>query len=309
MTGEPVAVKAGKVALSGPQGPRPWRWWAPGRIFVYSVLIAAALFYLFPLYVVLVMSFKDLDEIRYSSIFALPVRPTLAGWNTAWNGVCTGLTCEGLKVNFWNSVKVTVPSVVLSIFWGSVCGYTLALWRFRGADFFFTAMIFTIFIPPLTILYPMAQLAGFLKLMGTFPGAVLINSIVGVPFMTLLFRNGFAALPPELFRAARVDGAGFWRIYAEVLMPLLLPIIGVAVVLQVTYIWSDFLFTALFGGADYFPMTRQYHNLVNSMYGVAEYNVQMAATILTGAVPLTVYFLCGRFFMRGLATGVLPRRR
>lgn len=296
------------TALIGPQGPRPKRWWAPSRIFVYSVLILAALFFLFPLYVVLVTSFKDHDEVLYGSIFALPMRPTVEGWVTAWDRACVGLTCAGLKVGFWNSMKLTIPSVFLQIFLGSVLGYVMAHWRYRVAEFFFPLLLLTLFIPPPTIIYPLAQFVGLFNLMGTVWAGILINTIFGAPFMALLFRNGFAALPPELFRAARVDGAGFWRIYAQVLMPLMLPVIGVALVLQVTYVWGDFFFTAVFAGYENYPMTVLYHGMVTSRYGVIEHNQRMAATVLTGAVPLLVYFFCGRFFVRGVAAGVAPPR-
>lgn len=303
-----IGLAAGAVNLIGPRGPRPRRWWAPSRIFVYAVLLLCAAFFLFPLYVVIVTSFKDQREVMFSGIFAWPVRPTVDGWVKAWDTACTGLLCEGIKVGFWNSVKITVPSVVLSILAGSVCGCVLALWRYRGADFFFFALLFCMFIPQPVLLYPISQMLGAFRLMGTVWAPILVNVVMGLPFMTLLFRNGFAALPPDLLRAARVDGAGFWRIYAEVLMPLMLPMIGLAVMLQVTYYWGDYLFTALFAGVQHLPMTMQYHNIVGSMYGVAEYNVQMAATILTGAVPLLVYFFCGRFFVRGVAAGVAPPR-
>lgn len=293
---------------AGPQGPRPRWWFAPSRIFIYGVLLVTAAFVLFPLYVLIVTSLKDVDEIRAGHLFQLPQRPTVAAWAKAWDTVCTGLHCEGIKPGFWNSVKMTVPSVVLSIFFGSICGYTMALWRFRGADFFFAVMLLAIFIPPQVILYPIAQLGGFFRLLGTPWGPIVVNSVLSIPFMTLLFRNGFVALPRELFHAARVDGAGYWRIYAQVLMPLSLPLVGVALVLQITYIWGDFMFSAVFAGPFNIPMTVLYHNVVSSYYGVVEYNVQMAATVLTGAVPLAVYFFSGRLFLRGVAAGVVPRR-
>ena len=296
------------LRLVGPQGPRPRRRWAPSRIFIYGVLILAALFYLFPLYVVIATSLKTVDEIRYSGIFAWPAQPTIEPWIKAWAYACTGIHCEGLRLGFWNSVKIVVPSVALSIFAGSICGYVLAVWRYRGAEFFFYILLFTMFIPPPVILYPLSLIVGIFKGMSTLPAAILVNMVLGLPFMTLLFRNGFAALPPDLARAARVDGAGFWRIYAQVLMPLMLPVLGVAIVLQVTYVWGDYMFTAIFAGVEHSPMMVQYHNMVSSLYGVVEYNVQMAATVLSGAVPLLVYFLCGRLFMRGVAAGVAPPR-
>jgi glucose/mannose transport system permease protein len=296
-----------KATLVGPQGPRPRRWWAPSRIFIYSVLLISAAFFLLPLYVVIVTSLKDIDEFRYSSIFALPTRPTIEPWIKAWDYACTGLYCEGMKVGFWVSVRITVPSVALSIFAGSICGYVLAIWRYRGAEFFFVVMLFCIFIPPQVFFYPLVQALGAIRLVPSVWAAILAHTILSVPFMTLLFRNGFAALPPDLYRAARVDGAGFWRVYAQILMPLSLPILGVALVLQVTAIWNDYFLSAILAGTP-FPMTMQFHNITYGGYGVKEYNLDMAATVLTGAVPLLLYFFCGRLFVRGVAAGVMPRR-
>jgi glucose/mannose transport system permease protein len=280
----------------------------PARIGIYTLLILVAAFVLLPLYVMIVTSLKDVDEIRYGSIFVPPARPTVEAWIKAWDEACTGLYCEGLKVGFWNSVKIVAPSVVLSIFLGSVAGYVLAIWRYRGATAMFSMLLFCIFIPPQVVLYPLSMTIGALRMMGTLQGLILVDTILGIPFMALLFRNAFAALPPDLFRAARIDGAGFWRIYWEILMPLLKPVIAVAILLQVTYIWGDYFFSALFGGMQATPMTVQFHNIVNNVFGISEPNLDMAATILTAAVPLIVYFACGRLFMRGVATGLAASR-
>jgi len=299
-----VVAPESESLLTGPKGPRLRRWFAPARIGVYAVLLLATFFYLFPLYVMIATSLKDLDEIRAGNIFAWPERPSGAAWVRAWDERCTGLTCEGIKVGFWNSVKITVPTVALSVFLGSLCGYVLAMWRYRGASVWFGLLLFGMFIPPPVILYPLVYTVGLLRMVGTLQAVIIVNTILGIPFMALLFRNAFAALPQDLFRAARADGAGFWRIYWEVLLPLLKPVIAVALMLQVTAVWGDFMFSAVLAGVDNLPMTIQYHNIVSNVYGTREYNVDMAATILTAAVPLFVYFTCGRFFMRGVTSGL-----
>jgi glucose/mannose transport system permease protein len=142
-------------------------------------------------------------------------------------------------------------------------------------------------------------------LMGDLAGLVLVHTIFGMPILTLLFRNHFAALPEELFKAARVDGAGFWGIYLKVLIPMSLPIFVVAMILQVTGIWNDFLFGVIYTKPATYPMTVQLNNIVNSVQGVKEYNVNMAATLLTGLVPLVLYFVSGKLFVRGIAAGAV----
>ena len=287
-----------------PRGKKPNRI-SPSRIVVYSILFVAAVYYLLPLYVMVITSLKDLDDVRQGNIFALPVRLTVDAWFKAWNTACTGLYCEGLKVGFWNSVQITVPSVIVSIVVASVNGYALSYWRFKGSEVFFTILIIGSFIPYQVMLYPLVVITRELGIFGTLWGVILIHTIFGMPILTLLFRNYFAALPVELFKAARVDGAGFWGIFIKIMLPLSIPIVVVAMILQVTGIWNDFLFGVVFAGTKNWPMTVQLNNIVNTTQGVKEHNVNMAATILTGLVPLTIYFISGRYFVRGIAAGAV----
>jgi glucose/mannose transport system permease protein len=287
------------------RGPKPKPFFSPARIMIYSVLTVAALYYLFPLYVMITTSLKGMPEVRLGNIFSPPVEVTFEPWIKAWNSACTGLYCEGLKPGFWNSVKITIPSTIISVLVAAVNGYALVNWRFKGSEIFFTVLLFGSFIPYQVMLYPLVIITAQLKVFGTLQGVVLIHTIFGMPILTLLFRNYFASLPQELFKAARVDGAGFWRIFFEIMLPMSLPIFVVAVILQVTGIWNDFLFGVVFAGTTNYPMTVQLNNIVNSTQGVQEYNVNMAATILTGLVPLTVYFISGKWFVRGIAAGAV----
>ena len=288
-----------------PSGPKPKRLINPQRIFIYSVLLAFSLYFLVPLYVMIITSLKDVEEIRQGNVFSLPVHPTFAPWVKAWTSACTGLYCEGLSPGFWNSVKITIPSVFVSVVVGSLNGYALANWRFRGSEFLFTILLVGNFLPYQILLYPLARLTSVMGIYSTLSCVVFIHTVFGMPLLTLLFRNYFASLPLELFKAARVDGAGFWRIFIQIMLPMSLPIFVVAIILQVTGIWNDFLFGLIFAGQPNFPMTVQLNNIVNSIQGVREYNVDMAATILTAAVPLFVYFVSGRLFVRGIAAGAV----
>ena len=297
------AAKTGTSAE--PRGPKPKPFFTTPRIIIYSILVMACLYYLFPLYVMVVTSFKTMPEIRFGNIFALPSGINFEPWLKAWSGACTGLKCEGLSPGFWNSVKITIPSVIASILIASVNGYALVNWKFKGSEIFFAILIFGSFIPYQVMLYPLVMITSQLKIFGTLWAIIFIHTIFGMPILTLLFRNYFASLPEELFKAARVDGAGFWRIYFEVMLPMSLPIFVVALILQVTGIWNDFLFGVVFAGFQNSPMTVQLNNIVNSAQGTPEYNVNMAATILTGLVPLIVYFVSGPLFVRGVAAGAV----
>ena len=155
------------------------------------------------------------------------------------------------------------------------------------------------------MLYPLVIITSKMGIYSTLWAVIMVHSIFGMPVLTLLFRNYFASLPVELFKAARVDGAGFWGVLFKIMLPMSLPIFTVAIILQVTGIWNDFLFGVIFAGPTNYPMTVKLNNIVNSIQGVREYNVNMAATILTGLVPLTIYFISGRLFVRGIAAGAV----
>ena len=292
-------------ADAGPRGARPRPVLSSRNIVIYGTLIVVAVYYLIPLYVMVVTSLKGMPEIRLGNIFSPPLEITFEPWVKAWSTACTGLNCDGLSRGFWNSVTITVPSVVVSIAIASVNGYALANWRFKGADIFFTILIVGAFIPYQVMIYPIVIILREIGLYGTLWGLIIVHSIFGMPILTLLFRNYFASVPEELFKAARVDGAGFWQIYLRIMLPMSLPIFVVAVILQVTGIWNDFLFGVVYTRPDTYPMTVQLNNIVNSVQGVKEYNVNMAATILTGLVPLIVYFASGKLFVRGIAAGAV----
>jgi len=287
-----------------PHGRRAWKL-TPARAGLYAFLIICALFFLTPLYVMIITSLKAMPEVRQGHILGLPVTPSLAAWSKAWFTACTGLSCNGIRVGFVNSLRILIPSVIVSIIVGSITGYALSFWRPRGAALLFGVLIAVAFIPYQVFIYPLVRIFSHLGINNSIPGIVLIHTIFGLPTMTLIFRNHFAALPEELFKAARVDGAGFWRIFGAIMLPMAVPIIVVAVILQVTGIWNDFIFGLVFAGRENLPMTVQLNNIVNSTQGEREYNVEMAATLLTAMVPLAVYFVSGRWFVRGIAAGAV----
>ena len=291
--------------MAGPSGAKPKRFITWERFIVYTVLMICVLFFIFPLYIMIITSLKSLPEIRAGNIFVPTMTPTLDAWSTAWDSACTGLYCEGIKVGFWNSVRITVPSTIVSIIVASLTGYSLANWPFKFSEGFFTVLLISSFIPYIVMVYPLVIITRWLGIYSTLPAVVVVHTIFGLPILTLLFRNYFASIPQELFKAARVDGAGYWGIFFRVYAPMSVPIFTVAVILQVTGIWNDFLFGVIFAGPTNYPMTVQLNNIVNSAMGGKAYNVDMAATILTGIVPLAIYFISGKYFVRGIAAGAV----
>jgi len=277
----------------------------PARIGLYAFLITAAAFFLLPLYVMVVTSLKPMDEIRAGQLFAWPAHATLEPWAQAWFSVCTGLQCEGIRGGFWNSVAIVVPSTLASIAFGALNGYALSFWRPRHGEALFLGLLAGAFIPYQVMMFPLVRGLSTIGLYGTLPGIVLIHTLFGMPVMTLLFRNHYAAVPRELFMAARIDGGGFWRIFLQLMLPLSLPIVVVALIMQVTNIWNDFVLGLVFAGRENQPMTVQLNNIINTTTGERLYDVNMAATLLTSLVPLAVYFVSGRWFVRGIAAGAV----
>jgi glucose/mannose transport system permease protein len=284
---------------------RPGRRPSLARIAIHAALIGAAAFYAIPLLVMISTALKSMPEIRQGPIFSLPIDPSFAAWSKAWLSACTGLYCEGIQVGFWNSVRITVPSVFLSVLLGAFNGYILAVWRIPRAEFLLSLMIFCAFIPYQVILFPIVKLLSTVGLYGSLAGIVVIHVVFSIPILTLLFRNFFVGVPPEIMKAARIDNIGFLAIFLHLMLPLARNVIIVAVILQFTGIWNDFLLGLVFGGRDNIPMTVQLNNIVNTTYGEREYNVNMAATMLTALPPLLLYLLSGRYFVRGLLAGAL----
>ena len=276
-----------------------------GRILVYGSLILAASFYMLPLFVMVITSLKSLDEIRLGNLLSLPNEVTFEAWGIAWSSACTGVTCEGLKGYFWNSVLIAVPAVAISTIIGAFNGYVMTKWRFRGSELFFGMLLIGTMIPFQVVLLPMAQTLGILGLSGTIPGLILVHVVYGIAFTTLFFRNYYVSIPDELVRAAMIDGAGFFRIFWRIILPVSIPIIVVSVIWQFTQIWNDFLFGVVYSSGDQQPITVGLNNLVNTSTGVKQYNVDMAAAIIAALPTLLVYVVAGKYFVRGLTAGAV----
>ena len=252
-----------------------------------------------------ITSLKDLDEIRNGTLFSLPQSLNFDAWEKTWGTACTGASCDGLKGYFWNSVLIVIPAIIISTIIGAINGYVLTMWKFKGSNLFFGLLLIGTMTPFQVILLPMARTLGFFGLSGTIPGLILVHVIYGLAFTTLFFRNYYVSIPGELVNAARIDGAGFWKIFMRIILPVSAPIIVVALIWQFTQIWNDFLFGVVYSSGDQQPITVALNNLVNTSTGVKEYNVDMAAAIIAALPTLLVYIVAGNYFVRGLTAGAV----
>jgi glucose/mannose transport system permease protein len=273
------------------------------HVLLAGPLVLAAAFYLLPFYMLVVTSMKSFAEVSLAQMWALPSSLSFSSFVQAWQGnPAHGL--RGLNANFLNSVKLTVPATVLSAWLGSMNGYVLAKWRFRGADVVFPAILFGMFIPYQSILIPLVQTLQRMGLYGTLQGLIFVHVVYGIPITTLIFRNYYATVPNELVEAGTMDGAGIWGIYQRIIVPLSPPALVVAAIWQFTSIWNDFLFgVTVTSQPSVQPITVALNNLAGSF--VVEWNVQMGGALLAALPTLVVYVLLGRYFMRGLMAGSL----
>jgi glucose/mannose transport system permease protein len=274
-----------------------------GRVIVYSVLIFFAVFYLFPLLVMLLTSFKTMDDVRSGTLLSLPAPFTTEPWQVAWSSACVGVECIGVRGFYLNTIMMAVPAVVFSTAIGAVNGYALTQFSFPCGRAVFGLMLLGAFTPYQAILIPLAHTLGSVGLAGSLAGLSLVHTIYGIPFTTAFARSFYLSLPPELVRAAKVDGAGFWRIFASIMLPISLPILVVAVIYQFTNIWNDFLFGAALTYGRQAPIMVALNNIVNTSTGERPYNVHMAAAIFAALPTLVLYVVAGKYFIRGLTMG------
>lgn len=275
------------------------------RLLLWAVLLLFAVWFLTPLYVMVVTSLKDMDQVRDGSMLSLPTDPGFASWAKAWSGACTGTDCRGLQPYFLNSLALAIPAVAISTMIGSLNGYVLAKWKFRGSELMFAMLLFGVFMPMQVVLLPMSQVLGWLGIASSIYGLILVHVVAGIPSTTLFFRNYYVGLPDELVKAAMLDGASFWQIFRRIVLPLSTPIMVVTLIWQFTNIWNDFLYGVVFSGADSKPITVGLNNLANTSSSVKEYNVDMAAALIAALPTLLVYVVAGKYFVRGLTAGAV----
>jgi glucose/mannose transport system permease protein len=299
-------VTANTVALATPTVyPRRKHKLRGSTVATYAFLVICALFFVVPLYVIIVTSFKTMLQITEGEIFSLPREWTLEPWYKAWNTLCTGAECNGIKSGFFNSLQILVPSIVLSLAISSVTGYALALWNVKWANAFLFVLFMCAFVPFQIIMIPLIILMSKSGFYGTYFAVAVVHAILSLPLLTLIFRNFYKDIPQELMSAAMMDSGSFLRVFVEIILPMSGNIMVVVLILVITSVWNDYLIGLTFAGFSAQPMTLILANSVITSRGEVIYNVDMAAALLTAIPPLVVYFGLGRFFVQGITAGAI----
>ena len=264
------------------------------RYWSYIPLILLTIFYLIPVYVMVVTGFKGGNEISIKEMWNLPKSLDFSNYVLAF---------QKLAPYLWNSLNVVIPAAILSSMLGSLNGYVLAKWKFKGADIIFPLILFGMFIPYQSVLIPLVQFMNSIGLYGDLPGLVLVHIIYGIPITTLTFRNYYASIPNELVEAAKIDGAGMMSIYWNILLPISIPSFVVVLIWQFTQAWNDFLFSVVLTSPQNWTVTVALNNISGGQ--IVPWNLQMAASLLAALPTLLVYIFLGRYFLRGMMAGSL----
>jgi glucose/mannose transport system permease protein len=281
------------------------RRYALSRVAIYGFLCFFALIYLLPLFVIVANSFRSLPEITQNGLIAIPRSFSLDAWPNAWSKFCVAGTCAGVQRNFYNSLLMTIPATIISTLLGAINGYVLSKWRFPTSEFLFACVTLGVFMPGQIALMPWAYILGHLHLSNSVYGLILVHCIQGLSFTTLFCRNYYVNIPDDLIKAARIDGAGFWRILIKIVLPLSPPILIVTVIWQFTGIWNEYLFGVVFTGGRQQPITASVVALATAVMNAKAYDVTSAAVLIAAIPPLFIYFIGGKYFVRGLTQGAV----
>jgi glucose/mannose transport system permease protein len=263
-----------------------------GRPLLYLFLLVMAVLFLMPIYVMLITSLKPLSEVTLDQMWRLPSSLSFDAYQIAFSK---------LAPNLLNSVYLVIPATLISSLLGSLNGYVLSKWKFRGADWIFTAILFGMFIPYQSILIPLIKFLQSIGLYNSIAGLVLVHVVYGIPITTLIFRNFYASVPNELLEAAKIDGTGFLGIYRYIMLPLSISGFVVVGIWQFTNIWNEFLFAVSITSVGSQPIMVALQNLSGSQ--IVQWNVQMAGALIAALPTLLVYILLGKYFVRGLLAG------
>jgi glucose/mannose transport system permease protein len=275
------------------------------RLAIHAALIAIAAFFLVPLLVVVLNALRSTEDITRAGVIGLPHELMWGNFQRTWSSFCIAQHCSGIQPYFWNSMRMVIPATIVSTLFGALNGYSLSLWRFRGDTVVFGIMTLGVFLPEQMRLVPWVIVLRDLGLFNTISGLVLIHTVQGLSFTTLFCRNYYISIPQDLMKAARIDGAGYFRIFWRIVLPLSPPILIVTVIWQFTGIWNEYLYGVTFTRGEQQPITAALIALSVRLADAPQYGEQSAAVLLAALPTLLVYLFGGRYFLRGLTAGAV----
>ena len=264
------------------------------HIAYYLIMAAFLIFYMLPFWGTVMTSFKTNSEVMTSTPIAPPSRWTLEGYASAM---------EELGVPLLTSLVVTLLGAAGSVFLGSICAYALSKWKFRFNNVFFIALVAATYLPFQAILIPLLQTVNALDLYDNIWGLVMVHAVFGMPMCTVMMRGYYADVPDALIKQAMIDGNGVWQIYRKIVVPNTRIATITVFVFQCTSIWNEMLFALVLGGYDSKPATIALNELAGTM--AAEFNVQMAGSLILALPVLVLYIFMGKYLISGQMSGAV----
>jgi alpha-glucoside transport system permease protein len=268
-----------------------------GNFFVQAVLVVVALFWIAPVFGLVVASLRPQPASLSSGWWTAltePAQLTLENYGRL-------LGDELLRDSLVNTMLIAVPSTVLVVCIAALAGYALAWIEFPASDWLVLVAAALLVMPFHVALIPVAKLYGWLGLNGTIPGVVLYHVAFGLPFAIFLLRNFYIGIPRDLIEAARMDGAKEWRIFRRVVLPVSRPALVALAVFEFLWVWNDFLVALVFADTDSMPIAVALRQEL-LRFGTSV-DVLSAGSLLSMLVPLVVFFGLQRYFVQGLLDG------
>jgi len=278
------------------RAPKPRSWSIPktaGGWIILAICSIATLGMLVPVYVIIATALSGSTGAP-NFFLAFPDAPSLDAFKGAWTKLHGSLA---------NSLQITIPAALVSCLLGSINGYILSKFPFKGSNALFTVLLVGMFIPFQAVIIPVFQFLNMLHLQGSLFGLILVHIIYGIPITTLIFRNYYEGIPNAIIEAASIDGAGIWQTYFRVMLPLSIPGFVVAGIFQCTNIWNDFLFGFILASPAAWPATVTLNNLIGTT--TVNYSELMAGAVLVAAPTVLLYLVLGKFFVGGLTAGAV----
>jgi multiple sugar transport system permease protein len=266
-----------------------------GKVFLYTFLIVFTLSYMTPIFAALVTSVRTQDDISLNGFLSAPREIVLENYAQAW-------TQGGVSKYLLNSIIITIPALVGTIFLSSLSAYALARYRFPGNRPLYFMYVAGTMLPFQILLLPVFLLTNKLGLYNTYSGIILIHVAFQLGFCTFVLRNFMRTIPGDIMEAARIDGASEFGIYWKIVMPLTVPAIAAIATLEFTWIFNDYLWAIiLVQNDDLKPVTAGLSTLQGQF--VTNWPLIVAGALIATVPTLIVFFALQRYFIGGLTLG------
>jgi multiple sugar transport system permease protein len=276
----------------------------PSRIFLHVFLTIVALAWVFPLFWAILNSFRSYS---YTSVHGYV---SLGGWTL--QNYANAWSQGDFTKHFLNSLYITVPAVVFTLFLASCVAFVISRFSFRFNIFMLGLFTAANLLPQQSLLIPLFRLFRSVPvplwmsdsgtLLDSYWALILVNTAFQTGFCTFVLSNYMKTLPRELYEAAEVDGASVWRQFWQLTIPLCRPALAALATLEITWIYNEFFWaTVLLQSGDKFPVTSSLNNLRGEFF--TDLNLVAAGSVIVAIPTLVVFFVLQKQFVSGLTLG------